>query len=123
MTEAKRQTAICQYLSMIARQKKFIYFSVPNESLMMVLTIFKIPKQTRYQIVIFFKKMGLLPGVSDIIIIHKGKAYGLEVKTDTGTQSPDQILFEKRMIECGGKYEIARGVEDVVKVLKEWGIV
>lgn len=84
---------------------------------------FKVDKVTCYKIVAHFKKMGLLPGTNDLVIVHNGKYYGIEVKTDKGIQKPDQIRFEKNIIKAGGKYEIVRSVEDVVEVLREWEII
>lgn len=107
---------------MLAVQKGIVFFSVPNESLMMVLTMFKVPKKICYQIVSFFKKMGLLPGVSDIILIHKGKAYFMEVKTDSGTQSQDQVRFEHNVNKAGCEYTVVRSVGDVIGCLSGWGI-
>lgn len=122
MTESNIQQNIISYLSMIAVQKGIVFFSVPNESLVMVLTIFKVPKKICYQIVSFFKKMGLLPGVSDIVIIWKGKAYFMEVKTDSGTQSQDQVRFEHNVNKAGCEYTVVRSVGDVIGVLGEWGV-
>ena len=122
MTESKIQQNICQYLSMISNRYKFVFFSVPNESLMMVLKMFKVPDKSCYAIVAFFKKMGLLPGTSDIVLVWHGMTYCMEVKTPTGTQSPAQKLFESNILKAGGKYEIVRGIYDVESCLREWGI-
>ena len=123
MTESKIQQNICQYLSMISNRYKFVFFSVPNESLMMVLKMFKVPDKSCYAIVAFFKKMGLLPGTSDIVLVWHGMTYCMEVKTPTGTQSQEQILFMNNILKAGGKYEIVRGASDVQEVLRKWGIV
>jgi hypothetical protein len=57
-------------------------------------------------------------GVSDIIaVLPGGQACFIEVKTPKGRQSPDQILFQKR-VEClGARYVLARSVSDVEKVI------
>ncbi len=107
---------------MISNNYNFIYFSVPNEGIIAVLKMHKIDKVTCYKIIAHFKKMGLLPGVSDLIIIHNGNAYCMEVKTDTGVQLVSQERFEERVLEVGGKYGIVRSIEDVTGQLKEWGI-
>ena len=123
MTESKIQQNICQYLSMISNRYKFVFFSVPNESLMMVLKMFKVPDKSCYAIVAFFKKMGLLPGTSDIVLVWHGMTYCMEVKTPTGTQSPAQKLFESNILKAGGKYEIVRSACDVQKILRVWEII
>ena len=71
----------------------------------------------------FFKKMGLLPGTSDIVLIWHGMAFCMEVKTDTGKQSQEQILFMNNILKAGGKYEIVRSACDVQKILRVWEII
>ena len=122
LSESKIQQNICTYLSMIAHQTGIVYFSVPNEGIMSVLKMFKVPDKSCYAIVAFFKKMGLLPGVSDIVIIWRGMAFCMEVKNERGKQSPDQVLFQSNIVKAGAKYEVVRGIEDVQRVLREWGI-
>ena len=122
MTESHIQQNIITYLSLVASNYKFVFFSVPNEGIMAVLKSFHIDKITCIKIVNHFKKMGLLPGTSDIVIVHKGLAYCLEVKTDTGTQSKNQILFMRNILSAGGRYEIVHSVKDVQLVLEMWGI-
>ena len=59
-----------------------------------------------------------MPGQPDIIAILPGGIFcGIEVKTLKGKQSPDQILFQKRLERAGGVYIVARSIEDVDKLL------
>jgi hypothetical protein len=60
-----------------------------------------------------------LPGVPDIIGIHGGRFLGIEVKTSKGKQSPEQVMFQKRVEEDGGIYILATSPDDVQKKL--WG--
>lgn len=122
MTESQIQQNICTFLSLIAYQTGIVYFSVPNEGIMSVLMGFKVDKITCIKIVEHFKKMGLLPGTSDIIIIHRGMAYCLEVKKPGGKQSKDQVLFMRNVIASGGKYEIVYSLDGAKEQLIEWGI-
>lgn len=64
-----------------------------------------------------FRKMNSMKGVPDIICIIKGQFVGIEVKKPDGKQSPDQKIFEKECNKNGGKYILARSVEDVMKGL------
>lgn len=57
-----------------------------------------------------------MKGVPDIVLIHHGKFYGIEVKTEKGAQSADQLEFERRCIKAGGEYVLARSIDDVVAV-------
>ena len=122
INESQIQQNICQYLSLISYQTGIVFFSVPNEGIMSVLMSFKVDKITCIKIVEHFKKMGLLPGTSDIVIIHKGLAYCLEVKKLGAKQSKDQILFMRNVIAAGGKYEIVHSLYEAEKQVKEWGI-
>jgi hypothetical protein len=54
-------------------------------------------------------------GVADIIGVHNGRAYAIEVKSDTGRQSRGQIDFMDDWQSEGGAYVLARSVEDLRK--------
>lgn len=60
-----------------------------------------------------------MKGVPDIICVIDGQFVGIEVKTKTGKQSPDQLLFQKRLERNGGRYYIVRCLEDVKQALAE----
>lgn len=55
-------------------------------------------------------------GIPDIILIKDGWFVGLEVKTKTGKQSPDQKAFEKNVHDAGGEYYVVRTIEDLQEV-------
>lgn len=57
---------------------------------------------------------GLPEGFSDLLILHKGVTYFVEVKTPTGRQRPEQITFERTVREHGFIYLIARSVNDIM---------
>jgi hypothetical protein len=61
-----------------------------------------------------------MAGVSDILGVMPdgtGRMLAVEVKASRGVQSPDQILFQKRLERLGGIYILARSVEDVSHIL------
>lgn len=123
MKESTIQQNTIQYLSLVAVPFNFLFFSVPNESLMTALMMFKVPKKTAHTIVTFFKKMGLLSGVADIVIVHKGRVYFIEMKNETGEQSDAQKIFQALCERVGAPYAICRRVHDVERQLVEWGVV
>ena len=123
LPESTIQQTIISYLSAMALRYHFIFFSVPNEGIMTVLMAHKVPKLECVKIVSYFKKMGLLPGVSDIIIGYQGKMYCMEVKDHKGTQSKAQVIFENNAGKTGIPYELVRSVEDADRVMRGWGIV
>jgi hypothetical protein len=52
-------------------------------------------------------------GVSDIILVHVGRSYFLEVKRNGTYQSREQKEFEKRAQEAGALYAVVRSIDDV----------
>lgn len=57
-------------------------------------------------------QMGVLSGVSDLIIETGKELIYCEVKTETGTQSKDQKKFEAIVTDFGRIYILVRSVED-----------
>lgn len=58
------------------------------------------------------------PGASDIVCVAKGFYIAIEVKDETGKQSPDQVEFQRRIEEEGGFYILARSLDDVINFFK-----
>ncbi len=59
------------------------------------------------------KAMGVVPGVSDFCyLVPGGKVFWLELKTETGRQSDEQIKFQKLCESLGHDYRIIRSLED-----------
>lgn len=76
-----------------------------------------------------------MPGVPDIFVLRLGSLpaciymtgphgerilkecvlYGIEVKTEIGKQSAEQKEFEYQFVSNGGRYVIARSVDDIIK--------
>jgi len=52
-------------------------------------------------------------GLSDIIVVLKGQIVCIEVKRQGTKQTDDQKFFEDRMIMHGGRYFVARSLDDV----------
>jgi VRR-NUC domain len=52
-------------------------------------------------------------GMSDILVVHVGVPYFLEVKTPVGRQSPDQKDFQEQVEKAGGVYAVVRSIPDV----------
>ncbi len=69
-----------------------------------------------------FKRMGVLPGVADLILIHRGHTYGLELKSDTGRPSVSQMEFMSRLTTAGGFGCITQGLDRAISVLERWGV-
>jgi predicted Holliday junction resolvase-like endonuclease len=61
--------------------------------------------------------LGLLPGVSDLLVVLPGKLIFMEVKTATGVQSDKQKTFEKKVTELGYLYTVVRSLDEALKVV------
>lgn len=61
-----------------------------------------------------------VPGQPDLMGLRlpHGQLIGIEVKSATGKQRPDQKAFQTMMERFGGLYILARSVDDVRKFLE-----
>jgi hypothetical protein len=108
-TEAKVQQEMVVWFRNNYQRKgvdKGIIFSIPNE------------RAGGYMAMKDLLLTGLLSGVSDLIVVLKGKVLFVEVKNEKGKQSPKQILFQKQVENLGFKYYLVRNLEDFKKVIK-----
>lgn len=60
---------------------------------------------------------GLLPGVSDLIILTPNRILFIEVKTEAGTQSGAQKSFEARLKTLGYSYYLVRSLDEFKEVV------
>ena len=56
-------------------------------------------------------------GIPDILVCHKGRFIGLEVKTKTGRAKEIQKEIAKAIIESGGECIFPTSVQEVVDLL------
>jgi hypothetical protein len=106
--EAKHQQEIILYMNK-NYFKTHIVFSVPNE------IPYPLPTKIMVDILSRLQQNGLLKGASDLVILCPDKRYiTVEVKTSTGSQSPEQIIFQKRVESINGDYFVIRSLEDFI---------
>jgi len=55
---------------------------------------------------------GLTKGVADLLFMYQGLTYCLELKTETGTQKPDQIIWEEAVSNQHFPYFIIRSLRE-----------
>ena len=66
-----------------------------------------------------FKAMGVIAGVSDFIYLKPGgRPMFIELKTDTGSQSPAQKEWQAKIESAGYEYIICRDLETFKNILK-----
>jgi len=56
-------------------------------------------------------------GMPDIIAVINGRFIGIEVKSATGKQEPEQVEWQAKLERAGGQYILARSWEDVAAAL------
>jgi hypothetical protein len=105
VTEAMVQRSIVEYL----RLRNILFFSVLNE-------LAGGGKQAQIRM----KKavgMGLLAGVSDLVVVLENAVIFMEVKSESGRQSKNQRWFQSVVERLGHTYVVVRNVADVERVL------
>ncbi len=63
-------------------------------------------------------RAGLGPGSADLIAVVHGRFLGLELKTETGAASPDQLAWGDTVEDHGGCYAIVRSVDEAIAVVR-----
>jgi len=70
----------------------------------------------------FARSMGMISGLPDISIAQNGKLYFIELKTETGKLSKNQINFHKILDNNNIPVAVCRSLDNVVQVLTAWGV-
>jgi len=120
--ETTLQILIVETLSILAARHKFVFFSVPNEAYQLGMAA-KAATTRDHARMMTLKKMGLTPGVSDLIVLHNGRAFCLEVKTGTGRQSAAQVTFQTAVERIGVPYQVVRSVDEAIETLITWEVI
>jgi len=66
--------------------------------------------------------LGVVAGVPDVILLHKGRFYGLELKARGGKSTPKQLEAVAKIGAAGGFACIAEGLDRALAVLEQWGL-
>lgn len=108
-SEHDLQAAVAEYLTLTLPHEA-VFCSIPNGG--------KRAKATAGKL----KAEGLKAGAPDLLILCRGRAIGLELKTGKGRLSPQQMAFSMRWTTAGGVYAVARSLEDVADLLDAAGV-
>lgn len=68
------------------------------------------------------KSLGVRAGVSDLILLHKGTAYALELKTEDGRSTESQDDFLADWQTAGGYGFVGKGLDKALAILECWGL-
>jgi len=87
LSEDDIQIQIAEYAALHQMQGGFLFFHVPNQAMGKSQGGAGIGRMVR------LKRMGLRPGVADLVFVKAGRAYFMEVKKPKGRQSNSQKDF------------------------------
>jgi hypothetical protein len=65
---------------------------------------------------------GVRAGVPDVILIHAGRTYGLELKVEGGRATPKQLEAIAAMEAAGAYCCVAEGLDRALACLEAWGL-
>lgn len=68
------------------------------------------------------KGMGVRAGVSDVIAVHQGRIFALELKAPGGRPTESQLEFIADMERAGAFTCLAEGIDRAIAVLESWGL-
>ncbi len=107
--ESKLQMVVCEHLR-LRGVDGLLYFAPCNEGRRSPLNAY------------YLKRMGMLPGISDLVIDIPGQPLSfLELKAAGGKQSLDQTAFETYCWDTGRRYAVADNIDDALRICKAWG--
>jgi hypothetical protein len=70
------------------------------------------------------KRMGVRAGTPDLLILARGRLYGLELKNgDRGKLSRAQLTTHAEMRQAGAVIGTARTIDEAIDLLTLWGVV
>ncbi len=96
--EHQIQQAIHRFLSI----KGIFHFAVPNG------------EKRDVRVGARLKEEGVLPGVSDLVLVLPGRVVFVEIKTPAGRLSPAQKAFREAVQGLGHPYVVWRSLDDCI---------
>jgi hypothetical protein len=68
------------------------------------------------------KGLGVRAGVPDVIALHRGQVYALELKTKHGKATEGQLQAIEDIRAAGGRAQICHGLDGALAALEGWGL-
>jgi hypothetical protein len=69
-----------------------------------------------------FQSLGVVAGVPDVIAIHAGQTYALEIKSDSGRITAAQVLVQNALRAAGAQVATAYGLDAALEQLERWNL-
>lgn len=107
--EAKIQHAVVKHLKAHGAPG-LLFFHVPNGGKRSLLEA------------VNFKRMGVRPGVADLIFLFCGRFYAMELKAPGNRPTPEQLEFLSAVQEAGGYTANPDSLDRALKCLRAWGM-
>lgn len=104
--EAQLSAAFFEYLQMT--KPRCIYTAVPNGGSRSLIEAVNL------------KRQGVIAGAGDWVFTWNGGSGWIELKTEKGMLNPNQIAFRESCQRLGVQYEVARSLEECIKILRGW---
>jgi hypothetical protein len=116
--EDQMQAAIIQHIE-LRKMPGLLYWHTPNSSKMG-------GKRTAQGVplaAIRLKKLGLLPGVSDLLFLFEGHFYALELKSKSQQPTETQYAYIYAVNAAGGTAFWTDNLDIALLVLETWGLI
>ena len=68
------------------------------------------------------KGLGVVAGVPDVIAIHNGRVFAMEIKAEGGRATEKQLACIAALREAGAFTCIAEGLDRAIACLEGWGL-
>jgi hypothetical protein len=68
------------------------------------------------------KGLGVVAGIPDLLILHRGQLFGLELKAESGRVSKTQAECHSRLRASGARIATAVGVDEALRQLEAWSL-
>jgi hypothetical protein len=103
------QAAVCEHLRRRAQTNVF-WCAVPNGG-------WRTKSEAR-----IFVGLGVTPGVPDLLAVHRGRTFGLEIKAPGGRLSAVQRSVHAALCAAGADVATAWSLDEALAVLERWGL-
>lgn len=108
--EAALQKAVLQHLNLTG-VPGLLWFHPANEGKRSLVNGF------------YLKSLGMLPGVADLVLVHEGRTYFLEIKAAGGRLSDAQREFAGRATAAGARWAVAYSIDAAITILRDWQLI
>ena len=68
------------------------------------------------------KGLGVVAGVPDVIAVHNGRCFAMEIKAEGGRATDKQLAAIAAMEAAGAFTCIAEGLDAALRTLEAWGV-